>query len=109
VGLDLETTGLDPRADRVRLLTVSVDTVDGQQFSYLIDCFAIDPATLFPALAAAHLVIHNAAFDLAFLAQLGFTPGRHTASMILSQGLYNGALAKGAATGRHGLQDAAAP
>jgi hypothetical protein len=28
VGLDLETTGLDPRADCVRLLSVAADTTD---------------------------------------------------------------------------------
>ena len=73
VGLDTETTGLDPRRDRVRLLTLTVDVEDGR-FTYLIDCFAVDPTPLWEALAQADLVIHNAAFDLPFLAKLGFVP-----------------------------------
>jgi DNA polymerase-1 len=74
VGLDVETTGLDPRTDRVRLLTLNCDTIDGGRFSYLIDCFAVDPSPLWEALAEKDLAIHNAAFDLAFLERLGFTP-----------------------------------
>jgi DNA polymerase-1 len=74
VALDTETTGLDPRSDRVRLLSLAVDTIDGERFSYLLDCFAVDSAPLWEALAAKELVLHNAAFDLRFLARLGFTP-----------------------------------
>jgi DNA polymerase-1 len=74
VGLDLETTGLDPRTDRVRLLSLSTDTIDGGTFTYLVDCTTCDPSPLWEALADKELVIHNAAFDLAFLARLGFTP-----------------------------------
>jgi DNA polymerase-1 len=86
VGLDLETTGLDHRKDRVRLLSLALDTIDGGRFSYLIDCFQVDPAPLFAVLAEKELVIHNATFDLAFLAGLGFTstaPVHDT--MLLSQ------------------------
>src|SRR5262249_42007718 len=60
VGVDTETTGLDPRGDRVRLLSAAVDTVDGGTFTYLVDCFAVDPSPLFGALAEAQLVFHNA-------------------------------------------------
>jgi DNA polymerase-1 len=74
VGLDVETLGLDPRHDRVRLLALDCDTNDGGRFTYLIDCFAVDPTALFETLAGKELVIHNAAFDLGFLARLGFTP-----------------------------------
>jgi DNA polymerase-1 len=74
VGVDLETTGLDPRTDRVRLLSLATDTVDGGTFVYLVDCFAVDPRPLWDALAGTELAIHNAGFDLAFLARLGFTP-----------------------------------
>jgi DNA polymerase-1 len=52
-----------------------VDTTDGGTFTYLVDCFAIDPAPLFGALAEAQLVFHNAAFDLGFMARRGFVPG----------------------------------
>jgi DNA polymerase-1 len=74
VGLDLETTGLNPRAERVRLLSLALDTIDGRQFAYLIDCFAVDPSPLWAALVNRELVVHNGAFDLAFLAELGFIP-----------------------------------
>jgi ribonuclease D len=74
IGLDTETTGLSWRADRLRLLSLSCDTVDGGRFTYLVDCFAADPAPLWEALTDKALVIHNAAFDLAFLSRAGFTP-----------------------------------
>jgi DNA polymerase-1 len=69
IGLDTETTGLDPRRNRVRLLTLATD-----RGTYLIDCFAVDPRPLWELLAERELIAHNAAFDLAFLARLGFTP-----------------------------------
>src|SRR5262249_31404730 len=59
VGLDLETTGLDPRRDRLRLVTLDCGTSDGGRFTYLIDCFAVDPAPLLAALAGKELIIHN--------------------------------------------------
>ncbi len=86
VGLDLETTGLDPRQDRVRLLALDCDTNDGGRFTYLIDCFVVDPTPLWEVLAGKELVIHNAAFDLAFLARLGFTPAAQVHdTLLLSQ------------------------
>jgi DNA polymerase-1 len=86
VGLDLETTGLDPRTDRVRLLSLSCDTIDGGTFAYLVDCFAVDSALLWEALADRELVIHNAAFDLAFLGRLGFAPASKVHdTMLLAQ------------------------
>jgi DNA polymerase-1 len=101
VGLDLETTGLDPRSDRVRLLSLAVDTIDGGRFTYLVDYNACDPAPLWEALAERELVLHNAAFDLAFLARLGFTPtGKVRDTRLLSQ-LLHGARQP---TGFHSLQ-----
>jgi DNA polymerase-1 len=86
VGLDVETTGLDPRTGRVRLLSLAVDTIDGGTFCYLLDCFAVDQCPLWEALAGKELVIHNAAFDLAFLARLGFAPsGPVHDTMLLSR------------------------
>jgi DNA polymerase-1 len=104
VGLDLETTGLDPRADRVRLLSLAVYTIDdGGAFTYLVDCFAVDPRPLFGALAEKTLVAHNAAFDLGFLAALGFEPGVVHDTMIMSQLLHG--TRKG--RGFHGLDQVA--
>jgi DNA polymerase I-like protein with 3'-5' exonuclease and polymerase domains len=93
VGLDVETTGLDPHADRVRLLSLALDTIDGGKFAYLVDCFAVDPAPLWKALADRELVLHNAAFDLAFLARRGFTPaGNVRDTMLLAQLLTAGTM-----------------
>ena len=72
VALDLETTGLDPRKDRVRLLSLA--TEGG---TWLIDCFEVDPSPLFPILSEKELVIHNAFFDLGFLVQMGFELGKN--------------------------------
>jgi DNA polymerase I-like protein with 3'-5' exonuclease and polymerase domains len=86
VGLDVETTGLDPRNDRARLLAVATDTVEGGSFVYVVDCFAVNPSPLWDALAGKELVCHNARFDLQFLARMGFAPtGRVHDTMLLAQ------------------------
>src|SRR5260370_16229194 len=84
IGLDLETTGLNPRTARVRLLSLDCDTNDGR-FTYLVDLFTVDPSPLWEALATKPLVIHNAAFDLSFLSRLGFIPGTVHDTMLLAQ------------------------
>jgi DNA polymerase-1 len=104
VGLDTETTGLDPHDDRVRLLSLSVPTIDGGHFAYVLDCFAVDPRPLFGALAEKMLVGHNLSFDLSFLAGLGFTPGEIRDTMILSLLLDGPRKPKG----HHGLAQVAA-
>jgi DNA polymerase-1 len=73
VGLDVETTGLDPHTDRVRLLSLCTETLGTGTYTYLVDCFAVNPSPLWDTLAKKEVVIHNAAFDLAFLGRLGFT------------------------------------
>jgi DNA polymerase-1 len=86
VALDLETTGLNPRTDRVRLLSIAVDTISGAKFAYLIDCFAVDPGPVLEALADKTLLAHNALFDLGFLATLGFAlRGRVHCTMLLER------------------------
>lgn len=103
VGLDTETTGLNPLTDRVRLIQVAV----GDEVA-VIDVFALpDPAAdlepLFAVLARKEVVGHNLSFDLAFLAKLGFVPGRTRDTMLASQ-----VLDAGDRTVRHGLKDVAA-
>jgi hypothetical protein len=71
VGLDLETTGLDPREDQVRIISLTIT-----QGTWLIDCFEIDPRPLFPILADKELIAHNALFELTFLTEMGFELGR---------------------------------
>jgi DNA polymerase III epsilon subunit-like protein len=70
LALDLETTGLNPRRDRVKLISLAT-----LQDTWLIDCFAVDPRPLFEVLAHKRLVIHNALFDLGFLSEMGFKLG----------------------------------
>ena len=108
VYLDCETTGLNARTDRVRLLSIGLPTADGGRVVYPIDCFAVDPAPLWEPLAACELVGHNLAFDLGFLARLGFRPGRVRDTLLLSQVLYAASHTKGTASVRHGLKDCAA-
>lgn len=106
VYLDCETTGLDLRTARVRLLTLLVPAGAGRVV-YLIDCFRVDPTTLWQSLAACEVVGHNLAFDLGFLVRLGFQSGRVRDTMLLSQVLYASGYAKGTAPVRHGLKDCA--
>jgi DNA polymerase I-like protein with 3'-5' exonuclease and polymerase domains len=105
VGLDTETTGLDPRADRLRLLAIDCDTVDDSRITYLVDCFACDPRPLWEPLAETQVIIHNASFDLGFLGRLGFVPGRVHDTLLLSNVLYAGGHTRGVAPLKHGLKD----
>src|SRR5829696_8138885 len=85
VALDLETTGLDPRKDTIRLLSFAAEDA-----TYTVDCRSVDPAELFPILAERTVVAHNALFDLGFLSSLGFEPSKVADTMILSQLFYAG-------------------
>jgi hypothetical protein len=80
VGLDLETTGLNPRAHLVWLLSLATP-----DHVWIVDCFKLDPRPLFPILATRSLIGHNIGFDLGFLAEMGFPLGSATDTMILSR------------------------
>ncbi|MHB1425081.1 MAG: hypothetical protein ACYC3I_18065 [Gemmataceae bacterium] len=66
IAIDTETTGLDPRRDRVRLIQLALESG-----VFIVDVFAVNPTMLWPALAGKELVLHNAAFDALFLQRLG--------------------------------------
>jgi DNA polymerase-1 len=85
VGVDIETTGLDPRRDKVRLLSLATE-----RGTFIIDAFRVDVRALFDHLTEKPLVVHNGAFDLAFLTRLGLSPGAIHDTMLLSQLLYAG-------------------
>jgi DNA polymerase-1 len=80
VGLDTETTGLDPRKDRVRLLTLATE-----RGVFIVDAFAVDPVLLWPALAGKELIGHNLAFDLSFLWRMGFRPCKVFDTLLMSR------------------------
>lgn len=60
--IDIETTGLSPIEDRVRLLSLHT-----RGHTYLIDCFAVDPSPALEVLKDKVLYVHGAEFDLPFL------------------------------------------
>jgi DNA polymerase I-like protein with 3'-5' exonuclease and polymerase domains len=108
VGLDTETTGLDPARDRVRLVQVAL----GDDVA-VIDLFALaDPARtcapLFAALAGKEIVGHNLQFDLRMLAPLGFIPGQVFDTMLASRVLYAGERGINNARLKHSLEETVA-
>lgn len=111
VGLDTETTGLDPLQDRLRL--VQLATPAGV---YLLDTTRVDPRGLAPLLSAPAgggplLVAHNSAFDLRFLERAGLeipSGARLFDTMLASQLLTASADKAGSARLSHGLSALAA-
>jgi hypothetical protein len=71
VAVDLETVGLNPATLKVRI--ISITTEEG---TWLVDCFAVDPSPLLPALTGKTLLFHNALFDLTVLVLMGLDLGR---------------------------------
>ena len=69
IGLDTETTGLDPHTSRLRLLQLATE-----QNSYIFDCFRLSREQLAPLLEVIAAdqpikIAHNAKFDWKFLAR----------------------------------------
>ncbi len=55
VALDLETTGLDLRKNRTRLLSLATESG-----TWIVDCFCLDVRELFEPLTEKTLIVHNA-------------------------------------------------
>jgi DNA polymerase I-like protein with 3'-5' exonuclease and polymerase domains len=64
VGLDLETTGLNPRRHKIRLVQVS-----DEEKTYVVDAFKVNPRRLFEALAThpEKVVVHGGTFEFSFV------------------------------------------
>jgi DNA polymerase-1 len=63
LGLDVETTGLNPRSDRLRLVQLAT-----RERVVLIDAATVDLTPLSPVLTGSGILVgHNLSFDLAFL------------------------------------------
>ncbi len=103
IGLDTETTGLDPHTSKLRLIQLATP-----QTSYVIDCFQFTPEQLKPILellVSPHpiKIAHNAKFDAKFLmrhcgVRLGGIFDTYLASQLVSAGDENH---------RHGLEPVA--
>ena len=83
LGLDIETTGLDPLKDRIRLLQLACRS--GRVVVF--DLFHL-PAALFASLSKTRLVAHNAVFEYAFLATAGIKLELLHDSMLMYRTLY---------------------
>lgn len=67
VGIDLETTGLNPRRDVIRLVQIALEDV-----VFVVDCNAVGTDWIGSALASVSMAIgHNLKFDLGFVLALG--------------------------------------
>jgi len=82
VALDLETTGLSPIEDKIRLVSIHA----GKR-TFLIDAFEVDPSPVLEALKDKALFVHGAEFDLPFLYHhYGFEPPKNVVDTLqLSQ------------------------
>ncbi|MDB5308810.1 MAG: hypothetical protein JWO38_3012 [Gemmataceae bacterium] len=108
VGLDTETTGLNPLQDRLRLIQLATD-----RGVYVLDLFALTAASadlspLIDVLGAVEVIAHNAKFDLQMMAQVGFVPGRVFCTQLASQVLHAGERAPTRARLGHKLRDVVA-
>jgi DNA polymerase I-like protein with 3'-5' exonuclease and polymerase domains len=100
VALDLETTGLDPRRNRIRLLSLATDSG-----SWIVDNFSVDVEPLLEILKDKTLAVHNAMHDSLFLRQLGYRHlGRVVDTMTLSRMAHAGERDEGSKRLKHSLE-----
>jgi DNA polymerase I-like protein with 3'-5' exonuclease and polymerase domains len=100
VAFDLETTGLDPRRDRIRLLSLATDSG-----SWVVDNFCVDVGPLLEILKEKTTVVHNAMHDLLFLRQLGYRhKGRVVDTLTLSRIAHAGERVEGGKRLEHSLE-----
>jgi putative DNA primase/helicase len=105
--IDLETTGLSPIGDKIRLLSVHA----GKE-TFLIDAFEVDPSPVLEALRDKMLYVHGAEFDLPFLFHhYGFEPPENIIdtlhlSQVARAGEREGKENGGRQRKRHSLKDA---
>ncbi len=90
VATDIETTGLNPRTDRIRLIGYAGDEAGCHESPEPLKDALADPTVV--------KIFHNAPFDVTFLQQKGFPVTNYVCTMLMSQVLTNN-------QGRHKLSD----
>lgn len=89
-GLDIETSGLDPHSDSIRLIQLAADNMP----VYIIDVEHVPNIAILTELFAAKKpvkIIHNAVFELKFLSEKYHIPfGTIFDTMLASKLVYNG-------------------
>jgi DNA polymerase-1 len=85
MALDIETTGLNPRTDKVRLISVS----DGRK-AYLLDMFKLPPMDTRAWMSGKEVIGHNLQFEFGFLPPTKETTAWDTmlATQVLDAGLF---------------------
>ncbi len=87
---DIETTGLNPRTDRIRLIGYAGEEAGCHESPEPLKAMLVNPATA--------KIFHNAAFDVTFLQHKGFPVVNYVDTMLMAQVLTNN-------EGRHRLED----
>lgn len=102
VGVDTETTGLDPLVDRIRLIQLAGDRLDRV---FVVDLFELGDACIDPLnkffTGPQVKVFHNAKFDLKFLRRTGLRVSPPVFDTMIASQL----VTAGLQVGGHGLND----
>ena len=103
IAIDLETTGLDPLVDTIRLLSLAADSLT----TLVFNCSVLDitPLAKFICNSTIKKVAHNAKFEIEFLTKAGLKPeGTWFDTMIASKLIASG---KPGTSGTHSLTEVA--